>query len=270
MEDLQQNSGTVTTPPSNVAPTTDAGKTVSVPPESSTAAATPTPKPTDQPAPQVNYEAKYKELQRAYTQETQKRASYEKQWSQITAKLEEQAKHLAELRKQPYDREKFLAEFQDKGPEVLRPIWAEDINSVKTEYSKQLDSYRATLDGMEWKLTLSDFRSDAENYPDFKKLEPVISQMIEDPNCPVDFSKPKAQVVDALYQLARQTSSADAIKMAEAEGQKKAEARIVKESKATVTGGGKAASISQPDLSKMDVKQLRDYYVQLNGVVDRD
>ncbi len=270
MEDLKQNSGDAVPQTSNAAPATNVGNTASVGQEPSSAAATTVQKPVDQPAPQVNYEAKYKELQRAYTQETQKRANFERQWAQITAKLEEQAKHLAELRKQPYDREKFLAEFQDKGPEVLRPIWAEDINAVKTEYSKQLDSYRQQMEGMAWKLTLSEFRSDAENYPDFKKLEPVIAQMLEDPNCPVDFSKPKEHVVAALYQLARQTSSAEAIKMAEAEGQKKAEARIVKESKATVTGGGKAASISQPDLSKMDVKALRDYYVQLNGVVDRD
>lgn len=270
MEDLKQNSGDVTTPASNVAPATDAGNTASVGQEPSSAAATPVQKSVDQPAPQVNYEAKFKELQRAYTQETQRRAALEKQWGGVSSKLEEQARILAELRKQPYDREKFLTEFQDKGPEVLRPIWSEDINSVKQEYSKHLDAYRSQLDGMEWKLTLSDFRADSENYPDFRKLESVISQMIDDPNCPVDFSKPKAQVVDALYQLARQTSSAEAIKMAEAEGQKKAEARIVKESKTTVTGGGKAASISQPDLGKMDVKSLRDYYVQLNGVVDRD
>lgn len=220
--------------------------------------------------PTVNYEAKYKELQRAYTQETQRRAAVEKQWNGVSSKLEEQAKILAELRKQPYDREKFLTEFQDKGPEVLRPIWSEDINAIKQEHSKQFSEQSNEIRMLRTEHALDRRRYDSENYPDFKALEPAIGEMLNDPNCPVDFNKPIGEVLDVLYSLARQTSSVEAVKLAEKSGAANAESRLVKESKATVTGGGKAASTTQPDLSKMTVDELRKYFVSVNGVVDRD
>lgn len=225
----------------------------------------------DQPAkPAVDYEAKYKELQRAYTQETQRRSSWEKRWSAMESKLDEQARLLAESRKAPYDREKFLSEFQDKGPDALKPFWDEHLKSVEDKYSKGYSELQDANRRLQTRISLNERRSDSDNYPDFRKLEPVIVQLMDDPNCPVDFSKPMDQVIDVLYQLARQASSADAIKLAEEEGKRKAEANLVKESKTTVTGGGKAASITTPDLDKMNSSQLREYFVSLNGVVDRD
>lgn len=263
----QAGSGEPTTPAgTEVVDTTATGQ-----PGSNVAASPAAPITPVQPVtPTVNYEAKYKELQRAYTQETQKRSQLEKQWGGVSSRLEEQAKILAELRKQPYDREKFLAEFQDKGPEVLRPIWSEDINAIKQEYSKQFDSQSAEIRTLRTEQALDRRRHNGDDYPDFKKLEPVIGEMLNDPNCPVDFSKPIGEVLDVLYQLARQTSSVEAVKLAEKSGAASAESRLVKESKATVTGGGKAASITKPDLDKMNVDELRKYFIGLNGVVDRD
>lgn len=260
-------SGEPTTPASTeVADTTVTGQ-----PGSNEAASPAAPITPVQPVtPTVDYAAKYKELQRAYTQETQRRASLEKQWGGVSSKLEEQAKILAELRKQPYDREKFLAEFQDKGPEVLRPLWNEDVNAIKQEYSKQFESQSEQIRMLRNEQALDRRRYDSESYPDFKKLEPVISDMLNDPNCPVDFNKPIGDVLDTLYSLARNNSSVEAVKAAEAAGAANAESRLVKESKATVTGGGKAASITSPDLSKMSVDELRKYFVSMNGVVDRD
>lgn len=233
-----------------------------------TAATTPKPVVNDQPA--VNYETKYKELQRAYTQETQRRSSLERQWSTIESRMAEQAKTLAELRKQPYDREKFLAEFQEKGPDVLKPYWEENINGLKEEYNKTINEQSAQVRGLQTRIALNERRSDSENYPDFRKLEPVIVELMNDPNNPVDFTKPIDQVIDVLYQLARQTSSAEAIRQAEASGQRKAESNLVRESKTTVTGGGKAASITKPDPSKMSLSDLRAHAIELNGVADRD
>lgn len=274
MEDTQASQAAAATPDTSTAPAAqDVGNTASAEPNKVVAATTPKSEPVDQPvkvAPQVNYEAEYKKLQRAYTQETQKRSTLEKRWDSLEAKLEDQAKALAALNKTPYDREKFLTEFQDKGPEVLKPYWEQDVKSVRDEYSKQLAERDTQLRTLQTRMVVNERRMDTENYPDFRKLESTIAEMLDDPNCPVDYSKPMDQVIDALYQLARQTSSAEAIKQAEASGRKQAEANLVKESKATVTGGGKAASITTPDLGKMDVKQLRDYFVQVNGVIDRD
>jgi hypothetical protein len=274
MDNTQAPAADATTLASNVVPAQDAGNTASGTPNKDVAATTPKSGVVDQPvkdtAPAVDYAAEYKKLQRAYTQETQKRSALEKRWDTMEAKLDEQAKHLADLRKVPYDREKFLAEFQDKGPEVLKPYWEQDVKSVRDEYSKQFAERDSQLRTLQTRMVVNERRMDIENYPDFRKLEPIIGEMLDDPNCPVDFSKPMDQVIDALYQLARQTSSADAIKQAEASGRKQAEANLVKESKATVTGGGKAASITTPDLGKMDMKQLREYFVNVNGVIDRD
>lgn len=232
--------------------------------------AAPTPNPGVVNQPTVNYEAKYKELQRAYTQETQRRSQVEKQWSTIERRMEEQAKALAELRKQPYDRDKFLAEFQEKGPDALAPFWEERLNGLKDEHSKSLSQIQSENRGLKTKFALMERRSDSENYPDFRKLEPVIVELLNDPDNPVDFSKPIDQVIDVLYSLARQSSSAEAIRQAEAAGAASAESKLVKESRSTVTGGGKAASITKPDLNKMTTAEMREHMIQLNGVVDRD
>ena len=184
--------------------------------------------------------------------------------------MEEQAKVLAELRKQPYDRDRFLAEFQEKGPDALKPFWEEHLNAPKEENSKNVNSLQSDNRGLRTKIALMERRSDPENYPDFRKLEPVIAELLNDPDNPIDFSKPIDQVIDVLYQMARQTSSAEALKAAEAQGAAAAETKLVKESKATVTGGGKAASVTKPDLNKMSTAELREYFVQMNGVVDRD
>jgi len=260
---------------SNVPEVNGEGSVASGVTDKGTAATTPNPVTKDQPA--VDYAAKYKELQRAYTQETQRRAASEKErqalegkWGSVEKRLEEQAKHLAELRKQPYDREKFLAEFQDKGPEILKPLWLEDINSVKTEYGKTVNELQTQIREQRTAMAVQERRFDSENYPGFRKLEPVISEMLNDPNCPVDFSKPIGEVIDVLYSLARQSNSAEAIAEAEKAGAKKAEANLVRESRTTVTGGGKAASTSKPDLQALSTAELRKHLIELNGIADRD
>lgn len=229
-----------------------------------------TPNPVKQDQPQVNYEAKYKELQRAYTQETQRRSQIERQWATIEKRMEEQAKHLAELRKQPYDRDRFLAEFQEKGPDALKPFWEEQLNALKEEHSKNYSASQSENRSLRTKIALMERRSDAENYPDFRKLEPVIAEMLNDPDNPIDFNRPIEQIIDVLYTMARQTSSAEALRAAEAAGAASAETKLVKESKTTVTGGGKAASVTKPDLASMTTAELRKHMIELNGVVDRD
>lgn len=260
---------------SNGAEGNENGSMASEAADKGTAATTPNPVAKDQPA--VDYAAKYKELQRVYTQETQRRAALERQhsdlsnkWGSVEKRLEEQAKHLAELRKQPYDREKFLAEFQDKGPEILKPLWLEDINSVKNEYSNTVKGLESQIREQRTAMAVQERRFDTENYPGFRKLEPVIGEMLNDPNCPVDFSKPIGEVLDVLYSLARQSNSAEAIVEAEKAGAAKAEAKLVRESKTTVTGGGKAASTSKPDLQALSTADLRKHLIELNGIADRD
>ncbi len=274
MEDLNE-SGATGEEVSTTLEVKDQGSVASTVADKGTAATTPNPVTKDQPA--VDYAAKYKELQKAYTQETQRRAAVERErqslegkWSGVEKRLEEQAKHLAELRKQPYDREKFLAEFQDKGPEILKPLWQEDINSVKTEYSKTIEGQASQIREMRTAMAVQERRFDTDNYPGFRKLEPVIGEMLNDPNCPVDFSKPIGEVIDVLYSLARQSNSAEAIAEAEKAGAKKAEANLVRESRTTVTGGGKAASTTKPNLADMTTSDLRKHLIELNGIADRD
>ncbi len=269
------NEGATGAEASNVPEANGNGSAASNGADKGSAAITPNPVSKDQPA--VDYAAKYKELQKAYTQETQRRAAQEKanqalegKWSGVEKRLEEQAKHLAELRKQPYDRDKFLAEFQDKGPEILKPLWQEDINLVKTEYGKTVSELQAQVRNQQTAMEVQTRRFDTENYPGFRKLEPVIGEMLNDPNCPVDFSKPMGEVIDVLYSLARQSNSAEAIVEAEKAGAAKAEANLVRESRTTVTGGGKAASTTKPNLNDMPLAEMRKHLIELNGIADRD
>lgn len=253
---------------SNAGADNDAGATVTgeeAKPEA--AASTESSKPAQ---PAVDYEKQYKELQRAYTRETQNRSGYERRLEAIQSQMEAQAKHLAEMRKQPYNRDQFLKEFQDKGPDSLLPYWEENLKGVKSEYSKQISEQSKQIRELSTKLVVNERRQDVENYPDFRKLEPIISEIMADPNCPVDFTKPMDQVVDALYQLARQSNSAEAIKTAESNGRRQADASLVRESKTTVTGGGKAAGTSKPDTSKMSLEELRKHFVAQVGEVERD
>ncbi len=274
MENLNE-SGATNEAVSNTSEVNGNGSTASNTADKVNAATTLNPGAVEQPA--VDYAAKYKELQRAYTQETQRRAALEKshaslegKWGSVEKRLEEQAKHLAELRKEPYNREKFLTEFQDKGPEILKPLWQEDINSVKNEYSKTVSGLEQQIREQRTAMAVQERRFDTENYPGFRKLEPVISEMLNDPNCPVDFSKPISEVIDVLYSLARQSNSAEAIAEAEKAGANKAEAKLVRESRTTVTGGGKAASTSKPDLQALSTAELRKHLIELNGIADRD
>jgi hypothetical protein len=253
---------------SNVSPNNDAGNTATGETGEANVASTQTKTSPVQPA--VDYEKQYKELQRAYTRETQNRSAYEKRLDAIQNAMDAQAKHLAEMRKQPYNRDQFLKEFQDKGPEVLTPYWEEHLKGVKESYDKQLQAQSNELRTVQTRMIVAERRNDPENYPDFKKLEPIISDIMNDPNCPVDFTKPMDQVVDALYQLARQNNSAEAIKAAEANGRKTADANLVRESRTTVTGGGKAAGTTAPDLSKLSLAELRKHVVSQVGEVERD
>jgi ribosomal protein S11 len=80
-----------------------------------------------------------------------------------------------------------------------------------------------------------------------------------------------AECLDALYKLAKDRSSEQAIQEAVKIGEKKAEEKLVKESKTTVTGGGKSSGSAVPDFNKIDdVVKLREIVSQLHGVADRD
>ena len=269
-EEVTPSTGEATGESSNVQPNNDAGNTATGSTGEANAASTQTKSEPVQPA-AVDYEKQYKELQRAYTRETQNRSAYEKRLDSIQQAMDAQAKHLAEMRKQPYNRDQFLKEFQDKGPDVLTPYWDEHLKGVKESYDKQLIAQDQRVRELETKLIVNERRGDSENYPDFKKLEPVIAEIMNDPKCPVDFTKPMDQVVDALYQLARQSNSAEAIKQAESNGRKQADANLVRESRTTVTGGGKAASTTTPDLAKItNIAELRKHVVAQVGEVERD
>lgn len=220
--------------------------------------------------PKTDYEKQFKELQRDYTRKAQSVTQLEKQFKQMQSQYATQAEQLAKLSKAPFDREKFLAEFQEKGPAALDSYVEEHTAKLRNDYDKRLSDSDARNHKLETRLAVIDRRNDPDNYPDFRKLEPKISELMSDPNCPVDFAKPMDEVLDALYKLAREASSVEAIKVAEANATKKAEANLARESVTTVAGGGKAAGTPVPDMDKLSLSELRERMIQLHGVVDRD
>jgi len=180
------------------------------------------------------------------------------------------AQYLESLRRHlPGIRRQFMRDFQAQGPKALdayaqkyyvSPIKSEFDTFRKEAIAKQIDS--------ESKISVLIRRADSENFPDFKKLESKMYEIIEkDPS----FEKIDNidEMLDRAYELARERSSVDAIKQAEELGKQKAEADLAKESKTTVATGGKTVGTTTPNLRTMDFDKLEKLVESLHGLADR-
>lgn len=227
---------------------------------------------------QINYgeefprlQKSYKDLQRKFTEVTQDRSSMKDEFQVLQDAMTKLQSSVSEVtKKPPPSPEQFIQDLQANGIGAIQPLFDERINSMKDTYQKDLSTKDGRILALEAKTERLARKYDPENYPDFAKLEPEIAALAESPNCPVDFSKPIGEVMDALYNLVRSKHSSDALLAAEDIGKKKAEENLVRESKTTVTGGGKG-SVSSPDLSKIsDIKKLREIVANMHGVAERD
>jgi hypothetical protein len=189
----------------------------------------------------------YEDLRGEFTRRTQSSSAVEKKLAEFEATQKNLLDLITKASEQPHDPEKFMSDLKTQGPKFFEQYVAKHIDSMKKEFGDSLTAQATRANALESQLVLFQRRADSKNYPDFVTLEPEMQKLAEDPATPVDFTKPISEVYDALYNLAKSKHSADALKVAQDDARKKAEADLVAESKATVTGGGKTTPTPTPD-----------------------
>lgn len=197
----------------------------------------------------------YAELRREFTRRTQNEAELQKRLDNLTSIL-------SKATETPIDPEQFFKDLQTQGPKAFEPLFQKERETFQSEH-------QSAMQALEDRVTMSEYRAekfarlmDAETYPDYKKLEPLMKQLAEDETTPIDFDRSPGEVLDALYKLARTLSMEDAVKAARDQAKQEAEASLAKESATSVASGGKAGVPTDPknlsgnDLRKWAVQQF--------------
>jgi hypothetical protein len=174
----------------------------------------------------------------------------------------------------PFDPEQFKNELFTKGPQALEG-WLQkklqsQLGAIQEKYDKELDQQRQENTALRMRYEVASRHADSENYPNFAELYPKMLELAKDEKCPVDFSKPIEESLDALYNLAKVQSSEEAVKIAVAQGKTKAEAEAARESKTTVATSGRKGTSTSPNLESMAMGDLEKLVVQMHGIADRD
>jgi len=223
---------------------------------------------------QKNYEAllrQNEQINKSYSElrkEFSRRTAHE---SELKKQIDSMTDLLSKATETPIDPEQFIRDLRTHGPKAFEPHVQKWVEPIRKEYDKAISEKEAKINNLEVQVNLMSRRSDSDNYPDFKKLEPLMNELVQDESCPVNWNMGISECIDALYKLARDRSADQAIQEAVKIGEKKAEEKLVKEAKTAITGGGKSSGTAVPDLNKVeDVAKLRELVSQLHGVADRD
>lgn len=212
----------------------------------------------------VNQTKAYKEIRKEFTRRTQHEAELQKKLNQVYETL-------AKATETPIDPEQFIRDLQAHGPKALEPHFQKWVSPIKEQYDKTIGERDSRILNLETSLEIQKRRLDSGSYPDFATLEPIMNEIANDDNCPVNWDMSVGESLDVLYKLAKDRSAVQAVKIAEQHGYNKATKELVKESKTTVTGGGKTAGTTVPDLNKVtDIDKLREIVAQMHGIADRD
>lgn len=217
----------------------------------------------------------YEELRKQFTKITQEYSKDRKVYGQTARELAElkqaQAK-LTELLQQatqkPIDPAQFWQDLQSQGPAALDAYLEAKMQAERDSWSKnhaELVNRNLAQESLLQKMIR---RQDAQNYPDFAALEPVMQEIADDPEAPIDWTKPIPEIYDALYKLARDSNSEKAVQQAHTMGRQEAEAALAKEAATAVAGGGKAPGTTVPDMKTMSAAEMRKMFISTNGLAD--
>lgn len=222
-------------------------------------------------------EKNYAELRRKLvTQGTESNQS-KKQLSEMQLQLKALGEALAKATEQPYDSAQFQEELFKQGPKYIEDIFGKKEKALREHYDGQLKERDQRFRKMETSYTVESRRRDTEKFPNFKEMEPTMSdiylQLKEDFHSGLTDKDPDAvdadKLVDRLYELAKLHHSKDALIAAEADGAAKAKADIARERATSVAGAGKnSQSVTTPlDPNTLKAKDLRSQFDKL-GMVD--
>lgn len=212
----------------------------------------------------------YGEIRSEFTRRTQHEAELERKLAAVAEQNKQIAEKLAQAVAAPFNSEQFMEDFKTHGPKALDPYYDARDKRIQDQNDKIFQELTAKNVKLETKFEATARRGDSQNYPDFQALEPTMQEIAMRQDCPVDLNKPIPDVLDALYKLAKEEHSADAVKAAAKDGRQKAEADLAKESATAVAGGGKAPTTAETaDLENMPMDKLEKLIVDKYGVAER-
>jgi len=214
----------------------------------------------------IDYRKNYEELRKFATQTSQERSELKKQLEAMQLSQKQIAEMLAKSTEAPYNPDEFMENLRSQGPKFLQNHFDKWRTGIDEKYDKEISQVKQDNLNLQASLAIALRRGDEMSFPDFEKLEGKMGEIASSDNCPVDLSKPINEVLDALYKLARDSHSADAVKVAEQIGAKKAEEQIAKEAATAVATGGKNHGITPVNPSKeMSLEQMRKFFVDKLG-----
>ena len=119
-------------------------------------------------------------------------------------------KLLSSISKKPVDYKELA-----KDPEKLQKFIEDERDSATAELQERLDQLSSEAKAKDTMVERMKREHDSENYPEWKRLYPSIVKIAMGPTGQgdprIDFTKPAAEVLDALYELALQENPASAV-----------------------------------------------------------
>lgn len=212
----------------------------------------------------------YKALRIKLQQQGTEKNSYAKKMESMEQQLKTLAEAFTNATKAPYDPDQFMGNLKTQGPKFLEETLKGVFDAREAKILEQLNETRVLARSMQVEREFEKRVADATNYPDFKKLEPTMTEIYKaaveafdngSTNVDPRNMDPK-ELFDQLFNLARYQHTNEALKQAEAHGKAKAEAELANESMTTVATGGKQTAPRAIDTSSMSVEQLREILVK--------
>ena len=217
--------------------------------------------------PRTNYDAlksQFENLNKSYSELRKFNTQQSQGYSSLKKQLEDLTQVFKEATKEEISPEDFMKALQTQGVKAFDPLKQQWTGELKSDYDKRIEAMQTERAAD--RVILEDMRRqiDTTNYPDYMKLKPVMNEIANMENCPIDWAQDMGVIYDTLYKLAKANSAESAMKEAHSQGLKEAEAKIAREAGTAVATGGKAASVSNPSEIK-DLSKLREYFVAQLG-----
>jgi hypothetical protein len=215
----------------------------------------------------------FNELRKKLIAQGTERNNFEREIGPLREQLKTLTEALSKAANEELTPEQFLEGLQTQGPKFLENFLAKRDKDLSDRFEARAAATEARLRKREVAAAVKDRRSDTQNFPDFAKLEPTMSeimvQMREEFKAGLLPTNPDSvdpdELTDYLYNLAKLQHSQDAIKAAEAEGAAKARAGLAREAETSVPGGGKNTSSQPIDFDKLSVADARKLVVARHG-----
>jgi hypothetical protein len=207
----------------------------------------------------------YDELRSEFTRRTQGESKFRGEYDALKKQFSDLVKQLT---KKEHDPAQFISELQSKGIEALNPYLEEMLKEKESAWEEKHKKSEERAIKLEHQTERMKRMLDTVNYPDFAKLEEKIVALAKDEKTPIDWNLPVGDIYDGLYKLAKESSSEEAVKLAEEAARKQAEVGLAKEAQTGVAGSGPKTGKVVKDLSKLPLAEHRAALVAEFGDVD--